>query len=203
MTSARASLLRARGGMRHGFTLIELLVTITVLGIAGALVIPSMTQTGVLRVQAAVRTLVADITFVQADAIAFQSRRAIWFGKVAQKNPDSGAWEYVDGNGYVVAEVNGPSLDLATDAMVNPDDQVSPFGRNFGNGEFGQAVIETPSFNDDSLLIFDELGGPVSTLTGPEAGEGGSVHVVSPDSDFTVTVAPITGRVGVQRVDNN
>lgn len=200
MSSARASQFRARG-VGGGFTLIELLVTITVLGIAGALVIPSMTQTGGLRVQAAVRTLVADITFVQADAIAFQSRRAIWFGKVPRKNPDSGAWEFVDGNGYTVAEVNGPNLDLATDAMINPDDQVSPFGRDFGAGSFGQAVVESPSFNGENLLIFDELGGPVENLTGPEAGEGGSVQIVSPDAQFTITVSPITGRVGVLRAD--
>jgi prepilin-type N-terminal cleavage/methylation domain-containing protein len=200
MSSCRASSFRARG-VRGAFTLIELLLTITVLGIAGALVIPSMTQTGVLRVQAAVRTLVADITFVQADAIAFQSRRAIWFGKVPRKNPQSGVWEFVDGNGYTVAEVNGPNLDLTTDAMVNPDDQVSPFGRDFAAGAFGQAVIESPSFNSDTLLIFDELGGPVENLTGPEAGEGGSVRIVSPDSEFTITVAPITGRVSVQRAD--
>lgn len=200
MASARASLSRARG-VRGGFTLIELLVTITVLGIAGALVIPSMTQTGALRVQAAVRTLVADITFVQADAIAFQSRRAIWFGMVPQKNADSGAWEFVAGNGYTVAEVNGPELDLTTDAMIDPDDQVSPLGRNFAVGNFGQAVIESPSFNSESLLIFDELGGPVENLTGPEAGEGGSVQIVSPVAEFTITVAPITGRVGVSRAD--
>lgn len=200
MSSARANQFRARS-VGGGFTLIELLVTITVLGIAGALVIPSMTQTGGLRVQAAVRTLVADITFVQADAIAFQSRRAIWFGKVPRKNPDSGAWEFVDGNGYTVAEVNGPNLDLATDAMINPDDQVSPFGRDFGTGSFGQAVVESPSFNGEDLLIFDELGGPVENLTGPEVGEGGSVQIVSPDAQFTITVAPITGRVGVSRAD--
>jgi len=59
-------------------------VTVVVLGIAGALIIPAMGQVDVLRAQAAVRTLVSDITFAQADAAATQERRAILFGAVAQ-----------------------------------------------------------------------------------------------------------------------
>lgn len=184
-----------------GFTLIEVLVTVVVLGIAGALVIPAMTQTGVLRVQAAVRTLVADITYVQADAIAFQSRRAIWFGKVPRWDPSASAWTYVDGNGYTAAEVNGPTLDLAVHAMINPDNRGAPLGRDFDTGQFGGARMQSPRFNDTDLLIFDELGGPVEDLTGPAPGAGGTVEILSPDSSFVITVAPLTGRVGVSRAD--
>jgi len=184
-----------------GFTLIEVLLTVVVLGIAGALVIPAMTQTGVLRVQAAVRTLVADITYVQADAIAFQSRRAIWFGKVPRWDSDAGAWAYVDGNGYVAAEVNGPTLDLTVNAMVNPDARASPLARDFDSGQFGGARLQSAQFNSTSVLIFDELGGPVEDLTGPSPGAGGSVEILSPDASFVITVSPLTGRVGVSRAD--
>ncbi len=78
-----------RLSMRRGLTLIELLVTVTVLSIAVALVIPSVSQTGVLRVQAAVRTIASDIAAAQTEAMAFQSRRAIYFGAVGWENvPD-------------------------------------------------------------------------------------------------------------------
>lgn len=181
----------------RGFTLIELLVTVVVLGIAGALVIPSMTQTSTLRVQAAVRTVIADITFVQADAIAFQARRAIWFGMVPVRS--NGTWTYVEGNGYTVAEVTGPQLDLSTAAMLDPDDNRRPLGRNFSDGRFGGATIESPSFDGAGLLIFDELGGPVRELSGDEAGSGGTVNIASPVATYTVNIAPITGRVTVTR----
>ena len=69
---------------RSGFTLIEVLIVVTLMGIAASLLIPSMGQTGVLRVQASVRTIVSDIIYIQGESVAYQARRAIWFGKVAQ-----------------------------------------------------------------------------------------------------------------------
>ena len=91
---------------RHGFTLIELLITIAVLSIGMLLVIPSMAGTGVLRVQSVARTIVSDISFAQADAMAYQTRRMIWFGKVPDA-PSDGGWSFQDGSGYAIAEVNG------------------------------------------------------------------------------------------------
>lgn len=73
-----------RSRSRGGYTLIELVITLALLGIAGTMVIPAMTQSGVLRTQAAVRTIVADITFLQGDALAYQERRAIWFNRYAE-----------------------------------------------------------------------------------------------------------------------
>src|SRR5688572_202575 len=75
----------------RAYTLVEMLVVVAILGIAGALVIPSMGQAGVLRIHAAVRTLVSDLTFVQTDALAYQQRRAVIFDE--------------DANSYTLAEV--------------------------------------------------------------------------------------------------
>ncbi|HVZ94173.1 MAG TPA: prepilin-type N-terminal cleavage/methylation domain-containing protein, partial [Phycisphaerales bacterium] len=128
----------------RGFTLVEVLIVVALLGIAGALVIPSMTQTGVLRVQAAVRTIVSDITFVQGDALAYQTRRAIWFGKVARQGAEG--WEFVDGNGYTACEVRGASVDLSTDFLPDPENTSRPLSRDFSRPDYAGATISDPSF---------------------------------------------------------
>lgn len=187
--------------LRRAFTLLELMVAIVVLGIAGALVIPSMSQTHVLRIQAAVRTVVADIVFIQSDALAYQSRRAIWFGKVAQQNSD-GAWTYIDGNGYVVAEVRGANLDLATDALPDPQYPARPFSRDFSDGKFGGAAVSNVNFNGDQILIFDELGGPVAELDGPNPGTGGSLRISGSGAVYRIDVQAYTGRVVVTKLED-
>lgn len=194
---------RCGSGVGHrGLTLIEVLVTVVVLGIAGALVIPSMTQTGDLRVQAAVRTVVADIAFVQSDAVAYQGRRVIWFNRVPTSfDAGAGAWTFGAGNGYTVAEVNGPSLDLSSDALFHPDRPSEPYTRDFDQGDYGGATLDGVDIAGDELLIFDELGGPVADLTGETVGIGGTIELIGDVSRYTVTVAPVTGRVTVERED--
>lgn len=187
---------------RRGFTLIEVLIVVVLLGIAGALVIPSMQQVGVLRVQAAVRSLVADITYVQGDAVAFQQRRAVWFGQVPQFNQGTGTFDYVAGNGYTLAEVTGPALDLTANAMVDPDRPTQPYTRNFDDDRFHGARLENVDFNGGAILIFDELGGPVRDLDGPEPGTGGSLDVRGSGSIFSVNIEAYTGRITVDRTDD-
>lgn len=188
--------------LRRAFTLIEVMIVVVVLGIAGALVIPSMSQTGVLRVQAAVRTLVADITYVQGEAMAFQARRAIWFGKVPQWDKAQSKWVFVDGNGYTLAEVTGATLNLQTNAMMDPDHPHRPLGRNFDDPRFAGAVISSPLFNGSALLIFDELGGTVAELDGPDPGAGGSVIISGSGAIFRVDVQAYTGKVTVTKTQD-
>lgn len=194
--------------VRFAFTLIEVLLIVVVLGIAGAMVIPSMAQANVLRVQASVRTLVSDITFLQSDAVAYQARRAVWFGVVPRWNPSSGQWEFVEGNGYSIAEVRGPSLDLSTDALADPENPSRPYGRDFDLPRYGGAILSNPSFNGGAMLIFDELGGPVAELDGPDPGEGGAVTIASRGEGsasatvFRVEVQAYTGRVRVMKVQD-
>ena len=116
-----------RTGDRRAYTLIELLLIVTLLGIAGALVIPSMSSSSVLRIQATVRTLVSDITFIQSDAMAYQSRRVMVFGQVAQWSDVASAWEIVEGDGYTVYAVptGVTTLDLNSMWMDDPSDSHS------------------------------------------------------------------------------
>lgn len=193
---------RARAAGRlplRAFTLVEVLIVVVVLGIAGAMVIPSMSQTGVLRVQASVRTLVADITYLQGEAMAFQARRAIWFGKVPRWDTSSNTWTYVDGNGYTMAEVTGPTLTLSTNAMRDPDHPDRPMGRDFSEAKYGGAVISSPEFNGGAIMIFDELGGTVAELDGPDPGSGGSVTITGSGASFRVDVQAYTGKVTVTK----
>lgn len=184
---------------RRAFTLIEVLIVVVILAIAGVMVIPSMSQAGVLRVQTAVRTVVSDIAFLQSEAIAFQSRRAIWFGRVARWSDTDGRWDFVEGNGYVMAEVTGAELDLRTGALPDPDRPTRPFFRDFDDPEYGGARISDIAFNGGELLIFDEIGGPVADLDGPEPGTGGTLSVEGSGSTFQVQIQAFTGRVVVTR----
>lgn len=180
-----------------GFTLVELLITVAVLGVATVMVIPSMTQTNGLRVQAAVRLIVSDIAFAQADAMAYQSRRAIVFGQVGR--PGAGAtYSYVSGNGYTLAEPTGNVLDLAANAMYDPAEATKPLFRDLDDPVYGGSSITAANFSGGNLLIFDELGGPVTTLTGSEPASG-TIDVSAISDGFRITVAPYTGYVTVVR----
>lgn len=180
-----------------GFTLIELLVTVAVLGIAAALVVPSMNSTNGLRVQAAVRTVIADIAFAQSDAMAYQARRCIQFNKVARAG--SGAsYTYETGNGYTLAEPTGSVLDLTAAAMFDPASPTKPLSRNFDTDNYGGATISGVNISGGSLLIFDELGGPVTTLSGNDPASG-TIDITAVGESFRISIAPYTGLVTVAR----
>lgn len=170
----------------HGYTLLEVLVVVAVLGVAGAMVVPSMSQTGVLRVQAAVRTIVADITFAQSDALAYQRRRGIVF--------------LVEENGYVLTEVNGPTIDIDTDALYSPDLPDGRYHVRIAAQQFAGAQITSADFDGDNVLVFDELGGPVLTPDGDAPSAGGSIYVSGSGFIFRIDIEAYTGRVTVERV---
>jgi prepilin-type N-terminal cleavage/methylation domain-containing protein len=180
----RASRIARAAG--RGFTLLEILVVIVVLGIAGALVIPAMGETGVLKVQAAVRTIISDITFIQAEAVAFQERRAMVFD--------------VDTSSYALVEVPGSTIDVAANTMFDP---TKPDGRylvDFRDEKFGQARITSAAFSGTNTLIFDGMGGPVADAAGALPGNGGTVRVTGSGQTIDIRVEPFTGRVVVVTV---
>lgn len=168
---------------RHGFTLLEVLVVIVVLGIAGALVIPQMGQTGVLKVQAAVRTIVSDITFIQAEAVAFQERRAMVFD--------------VDTSSYTLVEIPGSTLDPETNTMFDPTRPGGRYVVDFRDDKFGDARITSAEFSGTNTLIFDGMGGPVADPAGAVPGNGGVIRLTGSGQAFLIRVEPFTGRVVV------
>ena len=160
----------------RAYTLIEVLVVVTVLGIAAALVVPSFGQTGVLRVQGAIRTIVADIAIAQSDAIAFQKGRAIVF-----HNDPSGPW-------YTVCEVNGPNIDENLDRIRS---------QQLGGGEFGYSTFDHLNLGTNNMIVLDELGGPVTAPQGTTPAPAQSFEIVGSEQRFRINIEAYTGKVTV------
>ncbi len=177
---------------RRGFTLIEMLIVIALLGLAGALVIPSMNSVGALRVHGALRTIVSDITMAQSDAIAFQERRAVVFD--------------VPNNSYRLLAVTGSEIDETTQTMFDP---TKPDGRyivSLANPNFGGSRITGVRMNGtdtNTTLMFDDMGTPIIDATSDQASSGGVISVTGMDSAWDIIVEPFTGRVSVRRTAGN
>ena len=180
--------LRTTKGRLCGYTLVEMLIVIVILGISGALVIPHTSQAQVLRIQAAVRTLVSDITFAQTDALAYQKRRAVIFDEEL--------------NTYTVAEVivssGGEVSYIPLYKGGGPDGQ---FIVDFDLNGFDGARLRMPDFDGDAVLIFDEIGAPVSDGALDDAAGLGSIYIEGSQQVFRVDVSPYTGQVRVEKVD--
>lgn len=173
-------------GAARAYTLVEVLVVVTILGIAGMLVIPSLSQADVLRIQGAVRTIVSDLTYAQADALAYQEQRAVVFNDRE--------------NYYTLVEVDEGGVDADTNALWNPMGPDQRYVVSLDDAAFGQSRLTRVAFDDVDYVIFDELGGPVLAPGSDQPGNGGSVDVIGPQARFRIFVAPFTGAVTVSEV---
>lgn len=164
--------------------MIELLVVIVILGIAGAMVIPAMGETGILKVQGALRAIVADMTFAQSDAVAFQEKRAMVFD--------------VASSSYTLVAVPGNSVDMNANTLYDPTRRDGRYTIDFREGRFGDARITSADFGGGShTLIFDAMGGPLESAGSNNPGQGGTVRVQGSGSAWVITVEAFTGRVTV------
>lgn len=171
------------GARSSGYTLIELLIVVAVLGLASALLIPSLRQPDTLKIQAAVRRIIGDLSFAQSDALAQQELRRVYF--------------YADGRGYVILR---DPFDPATDYI---DD---PLARGFTNrayivdftvdGRFeGITVLAVNIDGGARFITYDELAGTVTPIGDP--GTGGSITVESLNARYRIDIAPFTGKLTV------
>lgn len=174
-----------RSRTTRAYTLIEILVVVTILGIAGAMVIPAMGSTGILKTQGALRSIVADITFAQSDAVAFQEKRAIVFNTV--------------NSSYALVQVPGNAVDASTNTMYDPTKPTGKWEVNFTtDSRWGDARITSADFGGGTgTLIFDGLGGPVTDASSNNPGPGGTITVTGSGASWTITVEAFTGRVTV------
>lgn len=173
---------------RGGYTLVEMLLVILILGIAAALVIPHTGQAQVLRIHAAVRTLVSDITYAQTDALAYQKRRAVIFD--------------TDENTYTIAEVTVSSGgDVTYTPLFLAGGPNAGHTIDFDSGQFDGARLRAADFDGDPILIFDEIGAPVLEAATDASAGLGTVYIEGPMSIFKIDVLPYTGQVRVTEVD--
>jgi len=163
-----------------GYTLIEVLVTVTIMGLAAAIVVPNMMQGGTLGVQAGARMIIADLLFAQNEAMAQQSTRRVVFN--------------TDTNSYRVQK-----FDSGASAWVlefNPSKGVGNNQQNYevsfdDDSRFRGIEIVSADFNGSSTVAFDDLGNPSA---------GGTIQLKFEEHEYEITVAPFTGRVTVQRI---
>jgi len=171
---------------RGGFTLIELVVVMAVLGLAAALVIPQMGSVQVLRVQAALQTIVSDLTFAQADAIAFQQRRAVVFD--------------VENNRYRLVAIPGSTIE-ESNTLYLPDGPGGRYVVSLNEPRYAGARISGSVFTAERPLVFDDLGTPMDSAGGDAPGSGGSITVSGSGQTWTVVVEPFTGRISVRKAE--
>ncbi len=177
MVIARGTAERSGGGRtpspraHPGYTLVEVLLVVTVIGIAGAIVVPQMLQAGEMGVQAAARMLVADILYAQNDAVARQQPRRIIF------DAPNDAYRITDQNDQtIVASWKGGGL---YQVSLASDDR------------FDGVEVASADFGGVATLDFDDLGAAVA---------GGAIELNGPNVVYRITVAPFTGQVTVEEV---
>lgn len=197
MTSDRRSIERPH----RAYTLIELLIVVALLGLAGAILVPQMVGRTSLLAQAAVRQLIADLSFAQSDALAFQGYRRVHF--------------YEDGSGYCLVRMadDGSDLDSVFDADTADyvNDPLAPAGElgryivNYVTDDRFQGVeITSVNVDGDASLPVDihygPLGGTRMAGSGPPPGLGGTIVITADDHSYQITIAPFTGKLTVQKL---
>jgi len=157
----------------RGYTLVEVLILIGILGLAAALVVPTMLAPGTLGVQSATRIIVADLIFAQNDAMARQAPRQVVF------NPTDDSYRLTDNAGATL------------DASWKGGDTQN-YVIDFQNDARFQGVeIISASFGGDQTIAFDDVGAPDT---------GGTIELRFNDHRYRITVAEFTGRVTVEKV---
>lgn len=182
-------------GNRRGYTLVELLLVVGLLGLAASLLIPNIVGRDSMRAQAAVRRLVADMTFAQADALARQELRRVEF--------------FDDGSGYGLARVTEADYALALDPSLADwiRDPLSPPGtlgeyvvRFDADSRFtGVRILDVQIDGESGFVVYDEMGGTVRE--GGLPGLGGTIDIGVNDDIYRVSIAAFTGKITVSRID--
>ncbi len=175
---------------KRGYTLIELLIVIGLLGLAAQILIPYLNNQGNLHLQAAVRTVIADLAYAQQSAHDNQGFRRVQF--------------FADGSGYAIIRVTPATFNTAFDAttadyVIDPiegGEYIRDFG---GDGRWsGISFKDVDIDSGNKYVTYDLLGGTVATSSSP--GTGGSVTLTADGEDFIIGIEPFTGKVTVTRV---
>ena len=159
---------------RRAYTLVEVLIVVSILGIVGAMVVPSMLTAGEMGVQAAARIVVADLLYAQNEAIAQQAERRVVFDLAE--------------NRYRLVDENGKPL---TAKWI--DGKGENYEIDFDEDRRFQGVsLVAVDFETNPGVAYDVLGTP---------NHGGSVELQYERRRYRINVASFTGRVTVTQVN--
>lgn len=171
------------GGRRRAFTLVEVLIVVTIIGIAGAIVVPHMLSASTLGIQAGARMVIADLLYAQNEAIVQQKPRSLTVDTSSEI--------------YWLADENGNKLSL-TWRTAGATDLV-----DFANDDRFRGVTLAKVTESDGDYTFVEDDGTV-TFTFDELGapaNGGHIGLIAGEQRFVVSVAAFTGRVTVKAIE--
>lgn len=171
----------------RAYTLIEVLVVVSILGLASAVVVPHMLTASTLGIQAAARTVIADLLFAQNEAIVQQRPRYVRF-------------DFIEDRYWLEDENNNPiQLNWRVGGGVDTDGGSGTVFIDFRNDERFTGVrlarVVDGVFQDDGaelVLKYDELGSPDAAA---------EIGLVANGQKFQISVAAFTGRVKVARVE--
>ena len=161
---------------RRGYTLVEVLIVVVIVGIAGVIVVPGMMRSGTMGIQAATRSVIADLLYAQNQAIAHQRPFGVQF------NTGTDAYRVIDEDGQTIESSwrmggggEGYAISFRND-------------RRFQGVELIQATF---TGEPGKTVWFDPMGAP---------SEGGTVVLQFEQTRYRVQVAPFTGRVAVELI---
>ena len=180
---------RQPGRTRHGFTLVEILVVLIIIGIASAVVVPSLGTHNDQNVASAARTVVADLIFAQNRAILNQGFRYVNFSTTNQN--------------YAIL-TTAPNITPAVYEQnpVTLQNYITSFGSSAPPGAMQSVLLQAVSADGMACLAFDELGQPYSC--DPSTGittmlaAAATFPVKCGTFTLTVIVQPYTGAMSVQ-----
>ncbi|MCC6422662.1 MAG: type II secretion system protein [Phycisphaerales bacterium] len=169
---------------QHAFTLIEILVVVVILGIASAVILPSISSRDDLKVAAAARIVMSDLIYAQNQAITNQKVCYIQFDKTNGK--------------YTLMSTMSPAVTLQH--PINHVDYVEKFGAS-GSPGLTNITLTDATFDGKLTLAFDEMGSPLAydTGTGTTAVlSSGTIKLTCGSNTLTISVEPYTGEISIQ-----
>lgn len=173
-------------GIGGGFTLAEILVCVVIIGIAAAVVVPQIGTRDDLRAAAAARVMMADLLYAQNRAIATQTRHYVVF---TTSSPQC----------YRIVTQMTPLTNIAH-PLTKASEYLVRLGAGGTSGLEG-VTLGNVSFEDRTVLVFDELGvphyydpgsGSVTQLSVPD---GSAIEVVCDKFKVTLSIQPYTGEI--------
>jgi prepilin-type N-terminal cleavage/methylation domain-containing protein len=174
-----------RGSVKAGFTLVEILVVVIILGIAGAIIVPSIGSRNDLKAAAAARVIMADLIYTQNLAITSQGNRYVRFDVVNQQ------YSVTDSAGGVI------------DHPVNHVPYIQKFGGTSQSSLPDLKLISTTftgvSGVSQTTIGFDELGTPLTCnpLGVTETLSTGSILFQAGTYNLKFDNEPYTGQITV------